>query len=182
MLTFGRGAGFSLSNKQKVNSTSSKVVVIIGVDDAMSFVMWVKFFIEQKVVNLPVKSIFKKMGVRPSVVWQDTTSSIRLKVTGKRSSIKRTRHMNIRCFYITNKVKSSDVVIVYHPTGILVGDYLTKPLNEIPFKNHRTTIIGVDDEAIKYYRVKYVNAKVEYQKHIEYERNGASYSSIEIIA
>ena len=57
MLTFGRGAVFSLSNKQKVNSTSSTVAEIIGVDNAMNFVMWVELFIEQQVVNLPAKSI-----------------------------------------------------------------------------------------------------------------------------
>ena len=39
MLTFGKGAVFSLSNKQKVNSTSSTVAEIIRVDDAKNFVM-----------------------------------------------------------------------------------------------------------------------------------------------
>ena len=67
MLTFGRGAVFLLSNKQKVNSTSSTVAEIIDVDDAMNFVIWVKLFIEQQVTNLPVKPIFKKLGAQPSV-------------------------------------------------------------------------------------------------------------------
>ena len=62
MLTFESGAVFSLSNKQKVNSTSFTVVKIIGVDDAINFVMWVKLFIEQQVVNLPAKLIIKKLG------------------------------------------------------------------------------------------------------------------------
>ena len=39
MLTFERGAVFSLSNKQKVNTTSSNVAEIVGVDDVMNFVM-----------------------------------------------------------------------------------------------------------------------------------------------
>ena len=55
MLTFERGAVFSLSNKQKVNLTSSSVTEIIGVDDAMNFVIWVKLFIKQQVTNLPEK-------------------------------------------------------------------------------------------------------------------------------
>ena len=49
----------------------------------------------------------------------------------------------------------------------MVGDYLIKPLNGIPFKNHHNTIMGVDDETIEYYRTKYENAKVEYQECIE---------------
>ena len=51
---------------------------------------------------------------------------------------------------------------MYHPTGKLVGDYLTKPINGTPFKNHRNTIMGADRKAFEYYRVKYENAKVEY--------------------
>ena len=90
MLTFGREV-FSLSNKQKVILTSSTVTEIICVDDTMNFVMWVKLFIEQQVVNLPVKLIIKKLGSKPSVLQQDNTSSIRLEANGKRSSTKRTR-------------------------------------------------------------------------------------------
>ena len=62
------------SNKQKVNSTSSTVAEIIGVDDAMNFVMWMKLFIEQQVQNLPIDSIVKKFGAKPSVLQQDNTT------------------------------------------------------------------------------------------------------------
>ena len=41
MLTFRKGVVFSLLNKQKVNSTSLTDIKIIGVDDAMNFVMLV---------------------------------------------------------------------------------------------------------------------------------------------
>ena len=67
----------------------------------------------------------------------------------------------MRYFYVIDKVKHGEVVIVYYPTGKLVGDCLTKPLNRIPFKNHRNTIIGVDNETIEYYRVKYEKSKVK---------------------
>ena len=170
-----------MSNKQKVNSTSSTVAEIIGVDDAMNFVMWVKLFIEQQVVNLPAKLIIKKLGAQPSVLQQDNTSSIRLEANGKHSSTKRTRHINIRYFDVIDKVKSGDVVIVYHPTGKLVKDYLAKPLNGTPFKNRRNTIMGVDDEAIEYYKVRYENAKAAYRKHIGCGRDGTSSPSIEMI-
>ena len=90
MLIFGRGAVFSLSNKQKVNSTSSTVAEIIGVDDAMNFVMWVNLFVEQQVLNLPTESIIKKLGSQPSVLQQDNTNSIRLEANDKKSSTKRT--------------------------------------------------------------------------------------------
>ena len=52
-------------------------------DDAMNFAIWVKLFIEQQVENLPLDSIVKKLGAKPSVLQQDNTSSIQLKVNGK---------------------------------------------------------------------------------------------------
>ena len=68
MLTFGRGAVFSLSNKQKVNSTNSTVAEIIGMDNVMNFVMWMKLFIEQQIGNLPMDLIIKKLGTKPLVL------------------------------------------------------------------------------------------------------------------
>ena len=68
---------------------------------------------------------------------------------------------------MTNKIKSGDVVIVYHPTGKMMGDYLTKPPNETLFKNHPNAIMRIDDDTIEYYKTKYENAKVEYRKRIE---------------
>ena len=124
-------------------------------DDGMNFVMSVKLFIEQQVVNLPIKLVTKKLGAKPPVIQQDNTSRICLKADGKRSSIKRIRYINIRYFYVTNKVRSGNEVIVYHPTGKLVGDFLTKILNGTFAKNHCNIIMGVDDKSIKYYKVRY---------------------------
>ena len=52
-------------------------------DDAMHFVIWVKLFIEQQVVDLPVVSIIKKLGAKISVLQHDKTSSIYLEANGK---------------------------------------------------------------------------------------------------
>ena len=57
-------------------------------------------------------------------------------------------------------------MVVYHPTQKLVGDFLTKPLNGSPFKKHRNAIMGVDEIAIKYYKVKYENEKDASRKRI----------------
>ena len=114
-----------------------------------------KLFIDQQVVNLPTKSIIKKLGTQPSVLQQDNTSNIRLEANGKRSSTKKNSTYQHQILYVTNKIKSGDVVIVYHPTDKMVGDFLTKPLNGTPFKNHRNTIMGVDEDTIKYSKTKY---------------------------
>ena len=73
----------SLLNKQKVKSTSFTVAKIIGADDAIKFVMWVKLLIGQQVETLLTDSIIKKLGVQPSVLQQDNTSIICLEVNGE---------------------------------------------------------------------------------------------------
>ena len=55
-------------------------------------------------------------------------------------------------------------MVVYHPTDKMVGDFLTKPINGSPFKNYRNAIMGLDQNTIEYYRIKYEDAKIEYRK------------------
>ena len=43
-LTLGYGSMLSISAKQKINTKSSTEAEIVGVDDAMTFVMWMKHF------------------------------------------------------------------------------------------------------------------------------------------
>ena len=47
-----------------------------------------------------------------------------------------------------------------------LGIFLPKPLNGSPFKKHRNAIMGVDEDAIEYYKVKYENEKAVYQNRI----------------
>ena len=43
-LTLGHGSILSISVKQKINTKSSTKAKLVGVDDAMTFVMWMKDF------------------------------------------------------------------------------------------------------------------------------------------
>ena len=45
-LTLGHGSILSISAKQKINMKSSTEVELVGVDDAMTFVMWMKNLFE----------------------------------------------------------------------------------------------------------------------------------------
>jgi hypothetical protein len=41
--------------------------------------------------------------------------------------------MNVQYFFIADRVKSKEICIEYCPTGIMVADYFTKPLQGILF-------------------------------------------------
>ena len=70
---------------------------------------------------------------------------MKLEKNGKRSSTKRTRHIHIRYFLITDRVKNNEISIEYCPTGDMVGDYHTKPLQGKQFQRFRNTILGIDE-------------------------------------
>jgi hypothetical protein len=99
-----------------------------------------------------------------SVILQDNTSTIQLEKNGKQSSTKRTRHINIRYFYVTSKVKNGDVWIVYCPTKEMVSDYLTKPLQGSLFRTHRNSIMGVSEDKLSRYQDEYVLMKEDLRK------------------
>ena len=66
----------------------------------------------------------------------------------------KTRHIHIRYFLITDRVKNNETSIEYCPTGDMVGDYHTKPLQGKQFRHFRNVILGIDnanDNAIKGY-------------------------------
>ena len=61
---------------------------------------------------------------------------------GKASSGKRTRHINIRYFFITDRVNMKEVAIEWCTTKKMVADFMTKPLQGSHFRNLRDYIMG----------------------------------------
>jgi hypothetical protein len=164
VLTLGQGALMSMSLKQKINTKSSTEAELVGVDDAMNFVEWIQLFVEEQTKSLNDDSILNKIG-NDVVIQQDNTSTIQLVNNGKQSSTKRTRHINIRYFYVTSKIKSGRIRVIYHPTKQMVSDYLTKPLQGCLFRTHRNSIMGHSEDSICKYRTEYNNAKALIGSH-----------------
>jgi hypothetical protein len=65
-----------------------------------------------------------------------------LERNGKASSGKRTRHINIHYFFITDRVNMKEVAIEWCPTKKMVADFMTKPLQGSHFRNLRDYIMG----------------------------------------
>jgi hypothetical protein len=57
-------------------------------------------------------------AVKDNVLFQDKKSSIILEKNGKASSTKRTNHINIRYFFITDRVSKEEFSVVWCPTGV----------------------------------------------------------------
>jgi hypothetical protein len=81
--------------------------------------------------------------VQDNILFQDNKSAILLEKNGKASSSKRTKHVNIRYFFITDRVDKGDVSLVWCPTGDMIGDFMTKSLQGALFWKFRDQIMGV---------------------------------------
>ena len=81
--------------------------------------------------------------VKDNVLFQDNKSAMLLIKNGMASSSKRTKHINIRYFFITDRVANGEVTIKWCPTADMVGDYMTKPLQGNIFRKFRDIIMGI---------------------------------------
>ena len=133
-MSLGKGGIYSGSWKQRLVAHSSTESELIGVYDTLPQVLWTKQFLEEQ-------------GWKDSatIVYQDNTSSILLERNGRSSSTKRTKHMNIRYFYVTEQVKKKAVHVTHCPTEEMVGDFFTKPLQGSLFIKMRNYIMGSEE-------------------------------------
>ena len=134
VMTMGGGAMQIMTRKQKLNSRSSTEAELIGVDDAITQVLWTKLFMEKQ--GYPIKD---------NVLYQDNKSSILLETNGRSSAGKRSRALNIRYFFVTDQVKQGNVSIEYMPTDEMWADFMTKPLQGEKFRKFRALIQGEQD-------------------------------------
>jgi len=129
--SMGRGALISGSQKQKLNTRSSTEGELVAVDDALTKILWTQLFMEEQGYEIEKK-----------ILYQDNKSTILLEKNGKRSSGKRTRALNIRYFFVTDQIEKGLISVEYCPTGDMIADYLTKPLQGKQFEKFRNLIMG----------------------------------------
>ena len=72
---------------------------------------------------------------------------ILLAKNGRMSSNKFTRHINLRYFFINDKIAKKEVKVVYCPTGNKAADMLTKPLQGSLFKKFWDEIMNAQKDA-----------------------------------
>jgi hypothetical protein len=78
-----------------------------------------------------------------NILHQDNRSAILLQKNGKMSSGKRTKHIAIRYFFVTDRIKAGEISPKWCPTGEMIADFLTKPLQGVMFCKFRDLLMGV---------------------------------------
>ena len=138
VMTLGKGAVYSSSTKQKLNTKSSTEAELVGLDDVMPQILWTRYFL-----------IAQGFVVTDNIIYRDNQSSMRLEKNGRGSSGKRTRHINIRYFFVTDRINADEMSIEYCPTEMMVADFYTKPLQGKLFRLFRSIILNLDDADMK---------------------------------
>jgi hypothetical protein len=131
-MSLGKGSVYSASTRQKINTKSSTEAELVGVDDVMPLVLWTRYFL-----------CAQGYDVKENKVFQDNLSAILLEKNGRKSSSRRTRHINIRYFFVTDRMQSKELSVEYCPTGNMLADMFTKPLQGSPFRKFRAAVLNL---------------------------------------
>jgi hypothetical protein len=105
------------SGKQKTVTRSSTESELVGISDSLSQVLWTREYLTSAGLN-----------IGPAIMFQDNQSTIFLATKG-RSTSERSRHIEIRHFFVAHYIDNNEMTIEYLPTGEMIADILTKPLH-----------------------------------------------------
>ena len=143
MMSLGKGAAYTTSMQQKLNTKRSMETELVTVDDVMPQVIWTQKFLEAQ-----------GYVVTNNVVFQDNQSAMLLERNGmqKRSSSKQTRHIDIRYFFVMDQiVAAKELSVEYCPTGEMVGDFFTKLLQGASFQKLWNRILNLRESDLRCY-------------------------------
>ena len=130
-LSLGKGVITGISTRQKLMTRSSTEAKLVAVDDCMSLILWTCYFLEAQ-----------GYGVNDAIIYQDNKSEILLEQNGHASSTRRTQHLNIRYFFVSDRIKKDEEHIQYCPTHNMLADYFTKLLQGATFRKFRDAIMN----------------------------------------
>lgn len=133
-ISFGRNGGtlFAQSSKQRIVTKSSTESELVGLSDGLSQVMW-------------IRSLMRDLGMlsdKPTTIWQDNQATIRIATNGPGQK-GRTKHMDVRYFFIVERINAKEIILEWLPTGDMVADIFTKPLGGAQFVKLRGLLLNV---------------------------------------
>jgi hypothetical protein len=83
--------------------------------------------------------------IKENILHQDNKSAILLEKNGKKKSSSKQadkRAINIRYFFVTDQSEKGNVRVEYCPTGDMIADFMTKPLQGPAFEKLKALIMG----------------------------------------
>lgn len=157
-ISWGIGILLSMCQKQRLNSKSSTEAEIIGVSDFLPNMIWARMFLEQQ-----------GYAIDENILYQDNQSAIKIEQNGARSCGRQSRHIDMRYFFIKDRLGSEKIDVIYCPTEYMVADFFTKPLQGKLFHYLKGIIMG--HEPLSSLTSQFWTKR---QERVEDRKNGAS--------
>ena len=104
------------SMKQKIVTKSSTESELVAAADSVSYSYQIK--------NLLSEFGYKDLKIN---IQQDNLSTIQMIINNKPTS-QRTRHIDLKYFFLRNRENMKDIKVNYTPTNLMIADIMTKPL------------------------------------------------------
>ncbi len=130
-MSLGHRTLHTKSSKQKLNTKSSTEAELVGVSEYLPYNIWLTNFLKEQGYKL-----------KSNVISLDKQSTMRMETNGRNSCTGNQRHINIRYFFVKDRVDQGKIKIEYCPTEDMVADFFTKPLQGAAFKKFRDQVIS----------------------------------------
>ena len=124
------GAVHCRSSKQLIVTKSSTEAELVGLSDSANQGIFIRTFLTAQGHAMP-----------PMTILQDNQSCMAL-IARSRSGAERTRHIQIRYFWVKERVDTGEVKIEYLRTEDMYANVLTKPLQGAQFVRERGCLAG----------------------------------------
>jgi hypothetical protein len=124
----GKGLLHGKSSKQRTNVKSSTAAETVGASNFLLQTIWARNFVEAQCYKITNNDFF-----------QDNMSAMKMEKNGIEQW---SRHINIRCFFVKDRIASGEIKLIHCPTGIMNADFFTKPLQGLLFEKFRDIIMG----------------------------------------
>ena len=131
VMSLGRGVIMCKSSKQKLNTKSSTEAEVVGASDYLPNTIWAKSFLEAQGYE-----------IKENIFNQDNQSAMKLETNGRKSCGQKSRHIDIRYFFMKDRVETENIRIVYCPTEQMLADFFTKPLQGALFLKFKRVLMG----------------------------------------
>lgn len=136
-ISLRQGSTYSSSTTQKLVIRSSTECELVGVHDTLPQIPWTRNFLDAQGYK-----------IKDTILYQDNKSSMLLEQNGRMCSTKRTKHIEVRYFYIKDRVANKEIRIEYCPTADMISDYFTKPTQGSLFLQQHNSIMNIDLSSI----------------------------------
>jgi hypothetical protein len=140
--TLGGAIIHAQSKTQSIMTKSSFEAELVATSDYAGRPIWVREFLTNQGYE-----------VGPAIIEQDNQGTM---IAIKRGSppSDRSRHINIRFFWLADRIKSNEIQVAYTPTEHMLADVLTKPIQGERFINLRNRLLGIGGASGSIYMIK----------------------------